>query len=172
MPDLDHRAMAWSAAGGVVTIVMGALTATSPLWPVWAVLAAVGFYFTLAPLLRLPPWRRPLNDVSPPEAIGLSLLDWLRLALKRGRGFQDQTHQLALPDSDFVGSVRSWHDDIYKTLIADGEREEAQRWCDETPAIPEGSRPTVGGLSSFPHVLKQQVKCLEGVISRLEARGQ
>jgi hypothetical protein len=105
-------------------------------------------------------------------AVPVSLLDRLRLALKRGQGFQKQTHQLALPDADFVGSVRSWHDDIYKTLVAEREPEEARRWRDETPAIPEGSRPTIGGLNSFPHVLKQQVECLEGVVSRLEARTQ
>jgi hypothetical protein len=35
---------------------MGALAATSPLWPLWAFLAAVGFYFTLSPLLHWWPW--------------------------------------------------------------------------------------------------------------------
>jgi uncharacterized membrane protein HdeD (DUF308 family) len=42
----------WSAAGGVVTVVMGALAATSPLWPLWGALAVVGFYFTFATLLH------------------------------------------------------------------------------------------------------------------------
>lgn len=107
-----------------------------------------------------------------PEPIGLSLLDRLRPALKRGQGFQDQADQVIAPDADFVDRVRGWHDDIHKTLIADDEREEAQRWLVETPAIPESSRPVIGGLSAFPYVLKQQVKCLEEVISRLEARDQ
>jgi hypothetical protein len=104
------------------------------------------------------------------EAIGLSLLDRLRLALKRGQGFQDQTDQVVAPDADFVGRVCCWHDDIYELLKADGGSEEAQRWLGETPAIPESSRPVIGGPSSFPCVLKQQVKCLEGIIARLEQR--
>jgi hypothetical protein len=46
---------AWSSVGGVVTNVMTTTAATSPLWPLWAALAVLGFYFMLAPLLRLLP---------------------------------------------------------------------------------------------------------------------
>lgn len=59
-PPIEDKA-AWSAAGGVVTIVMAGLAATSPLWPLWGLLALVGFYFTLAPLLRKWPWHKPLT---------------------------------------------------------------------------------------------------------------
>jgi uncharacterized membrane protein HdeD (DUF308 family) len=38
----------WSAVGGVVTLAMAGAAFASPLWPVFAVLALVGFYFTLA----------------------------------------------------------------------------------------------------------------------------
>src|SRR5271157_1013740 len=59
-PKIEDKG-AWSAVGGVVTAVMATLAATSPLWPLWGLLAAGGFYFALAPLLRLPPWHKPLT---------------------------------------------------------------------------------------------------------------
>jgi uncharacterized protein YneR len=62
-PRSDDKA-AWSAVGGVMTVVMGTLVAASPLWPLWAVLALIGLYLTLAPLLRAWPWRRPLSTTE------------------------------------------------------------------------------------------------------------
>jgi hypothetical protein len=100
---------------------------------------------------------------------GLSLVDRLRLDLKRGEGFKDQTHQLIMPDAGFVDRVCVWHDGIYETLIAEGERNEAQRWLDDAPAVPEGARPVIGGLSAFPYVVEAQVKCLRQIIARLAA---
>ncbi|HEY5374833.1 MAG TPA: hypothetical protein VIK01_14215, partial [Polyangiaceae bacterium] len=48
---------AWSAVGGVVTLVMAGAAFVSPLWPFFAAFALVGFYFTLAPLLHIWPWH-------------------------------------------------------------------------------------------------------------------
>jgi hypothetical protein len=69
-PNSEDRA-AWSGVGGVVTVLAGggaiawvvaAAPASSglPVWPIYGfgVLAIVGLYFTLAPLLHLPPWAQ------------------------------------------------------------------------------------------------------------------
>jgi len=107
------------------------------------------------------------------EDTGLSLVDRLRLALKRGEGFEQEVSRGAVPAPPaLLALARDWHDDIYKMLLTDGEREEGKRWLNETAPVPEIQNLTLASVGATGPILKQQVKCLEEVISRLEARDQ
>jgi len=50
-PPKSEDRTAWSAVGGVITAVMAGSASVSPLKPLFIVLACVGFYICLAPLL-------------------------------------------------------------------------------------------------------------------------
>jgi hypothetical protein len=104
----------------------------------------------------------------PGATVGLSLLDQLRLDLKRGQGFKDQTSQTPIPDPALLVLARGWHDSIYKRLLTGGEPQAAALWLHETPAVPEVVNLTLSGFSLPSAIVKQQVKCLEQIIACLE----
>jgi len=113
------------------------------------------------------------------EAAGLSLIDRLKLALKRGQGFVQQANSGVAPfltgsDPAMLALARDWHDDIYKLLTTEGKPEAAKRWLDETEAVPAipGHHLGLANPNLAPVILTEQVGCLDNIIKELETGNQ
>jgi hypothetical protein len=106
-----------------------------------------------------------------PETIGLSLLDQLRLALKRGETLQSQAKSVPTSSADagFLSAAHDWYEGIHKLLIEGGAKGDANRWLDETEGTPAAARLDISNLLATSHAIEGQVTCLKAIISRLEA---
>ena len=105
-----------------------------------------------------------------PEPIGMSLVDGLRLALKRGENFKSQVKSApaAVTDAVLLAAAHDWYDGIYKLLIETGAQGEAKHWLDETDALPAAARIDITNVLGAMHAVEGQVGCLKAIISRLE----
>jgi hypothetical protein len=104
-PRIEDKA-AWSGVGGVLTAVMAGAAYISPLWPLWGGLAAVSFYFALAPLLRLPPWHKPLTVQE----------EWFRGRIAIADDFARQ--RAAMGDDWYFRKMNEWDFENFEELVA------------------------------------------------------
>lgn len=106
-----------------------------------------------------------------PEPIGLSLLDQLRLVLKRGEAFQSQEKSTPTSSADagFLSAAHDWYEGVHKLLIEGDAKEEANRWLEETEMTPAAARLDISNLLATSRAIEGQVACLKAIISRLEA---
>jgi hypothetical protein len=106
-----------------------------------------------------------------PEPIGISLLDRLRLALKRGETLQSQAKLVPTSSADagFLSAAHDWYEGIHKLLIEGGAKGEANRWLDETEGTPAAAQLDISNLLATSHAIEGQVTYLKAIIGRLEA---
>lgn len=82
----DHeRSGAWSAVGGTLLATGAAVAVAVPFWEPFVVLAVIGFYVLLAPLVHAWPWRSEasMSGEAPPDRLEL-----LRDQHRKGRSLQ------------------------------------------------------------------------------------
>ncbi len=113
-PDREDRA-AWSAAGGVVTIAAAAVAVVSPLWPLFAALAALGFYCVLAPLLHWWPHTHGRQPVEPLTSFEL----WLQGRIQAAATIARQREVRG--DKQYLHMMEDWHNkNAWEMMVKNG----------------------------------------------------
>lgn len=120
--DREHPA-AWSAAGGVVLAVATSAAIALPLWEPFALLAIVGFYVLVAPLVHAGPWRsnRHTSDPARPGRVEL-----LREQHRKGRSLQrtlvwaggipETPQQASEAEDDAQYKAAKWGDGAWRVI--------------------------------------------------------